>query len=347
MKNGKGNKGPGRAVFIVAELSANHGQKLSHALKIIDAAAEAGADAVKLQTYTADTITINSDRPEFIIKSKNKDWSDKTLYELYQEAFTPWKWHKKLFAHAHKRGLVCFSSPFDPTAVRFLEQLRNPIYKVASFEVVDIPLLEAIGKTRKPVIMSRGMATLSELSLAIKTLKKFGTKDITLLQCISAYPAQSEDMHLSNIPDLAKRFKVYAGLSDHTLDNDVSVAAVALGASVIEKHLTLRRSDVGPDASFSMEPKEFKSLVKSIRAIELAVGSPSYALSAEEKENHNFRKSLFAVADIKKGQRFTARNVRSIRPGSGLPPALYRTVLRKRASCDLKRGEPLSLRHLR
>ncbi|KKW45277.1 MAG: Pseudaminic acid synthase [Parcubacteria group bacterium GW2011_GWB1_57_6] len=339
-----GQEGP---VFIVAEVSGNHNQSIANALKIIDVAADTGADAVKLQTYTQDTMTINSDRPEFIIKSKNKSWRGKTLYELYGEAYTPWEWHKKLFAHARKRGLVCFSTPFDKTAVAFLETLGNPVYKVASFEVVDIPLLEAIGKTRKPVIMSRGMATLAELSLAIKTLKKFGTKDITLLQCISAYPARSKDMHLANIPDLAKRFRVAAGLSDHTLNDDVAVAAVALGARVIEKHLTLRRSDGGPDASFSMEPKEFASLVKSIRATSEAVGKPSYSLSADEKENTHFRKSLFAVADIKKGERFTAKNVRSIRPGNGMAPKHYRMVCTKRASRDLKRGEPLAMKHLR
>ncbi len=334
--------GPGRPVFIVAELSGNHNGDINHAMSIIDAAADAGADAVKLQTYTPDTITIDSDRPEFVIKSSNKAWRDKTLYELYGEAMTPWEWHAKLFAHAKKRGLVCFSSPFDPTAVAFLERLGNPIYKVASFEVVDIPLLEAIGTTRKPVIMSRGMATLSELSLAIKTLKKFGTKDITLLQCISAYPAQSGDMHLSNIPDLAKRFKVYAGLSDHTLNNDVTVAAVALGARVIEKHLTLRRADGGPDASFSMEPHEFKALVASVRATEAAVGAPSYVLSGGEKENIHFRKSLFVIEDMKKGERFTAKNVRSIRPGNGMAPKFYRSVLGKRAARDIVRGTPLA-----
>src|SRR3990167_5623692 len=219
MRIGKREIGAGKPVLIVAELSGNHNGDIKHALRIIDAAADAGADAVKLQTYTPDTITINSNRPEFVIKSSNKAWRDKTLYELYGEAYTPWQWHRRLYAHAKRRGLVCFSSTFDTTAVVFLQKLGNPIYKVASFEVVDIPLLERIGKTRKPVIMSRGMATLKEISLAVKTLQKFGTKEIVLLQCVSSYPAQSRDMHLANIPDLKKRFKVGAGLSDHTMSN--------------------------------------------------------------------------------------------------------------------------------
>lgn len=341
MKVGKKRIGQGASVFIVAELSGNHNGNIRHALRIIDAAADAGADAIKLQTYTPDTITLNSDRPEFTIKSKNKAWSNKTLYELYGEAMTPWEWHKKLFAHARKRGLICFSSPFDPTAVTFLQKLGNPIFKVASFEVVDIPLLEVIGRTRKPVIMSRGMATEAELRLAVATLRKFGTKEIVILQCVSAYPAESKDMHLANIPDLARRYKVAAGLSDHTLNNDVSVAAVALGAVVIEKHLTLRRGDGGPDASFSVEPAEFAALVRSVRATEAAVGKPSYALSADEKTNLTFRKSLFVVQDVKKGEHFTRENVRSIRPGHGLPPKLYRAVLGKRTARDIKRGTPL------
>lgn len=334
--------GLGQPVFIVAEISGNHNGRIEHALKIIDAAAAAGADAVKLQTYTPDTITIDSRQPEFIIKSKNKAWRDKTLYELYGEAVTPWGWHKKLYARAKKRGLICFSTPFDPTAVSFLEKLGNPIHKVASFEVVDIPLLEAIGKTRKPVIMSRGMSTQAELRLAVNTLKKAGTKDIVILQCVSAYPAEPKDMHLSNIPDLRKRFGVATGLSDHTLDHNVAVAAVALGACVIEKHLTIKRAHGGPDASFSMEPKEFASMVRSIRQVERAIGVPSYKPSVDEKENLVFRKSLFVVKDMKKGERFTKDSVRSIRPGHGMAPKYYRTVLGKRAARDIKRATPLS-----
>lgn len=331
--------GAGRPVFVIAELSGNHNRDIKRAFSLIDAAADAGADAVKLQTYTADTITIDSDRPEFVVQWQGKR---RTLHDLYEEAYTPWEWHAELFAHAKKRGLVCFSTPFDPTAVDFLEKLRNPIYKVASFEVVDIPLLEKIGKTKKPVIMSRGLASIEEIALAVKTLRKAGTKDIVILQCVSAYPADPKDMHLATIPDIRKRFKVEAGLSDHSLTNDAAIASVALGACVIEKHLTLRRADGGPDSSFSLEPHEFKALVDSVRAVEAAIGTPSYEPSAGEKDNVRFRKSLFVVADIKKGERFTKKNVRSIRPGNGLPPKEYRKVLGKRAARDIACATPLS-----
>lgn len=333
-------------VFIIAEVSGNHNKSLAQAIKIIDAAADAGADAVKLQTYTPDTITIDSNRPEFIVGGGNADWKGKTLYELYGEAYTPWEWHKELFAHAKKRGLICFSTPFDPTAVAFLEKLHVPVYKVASFEIIDIPLLEAIGKTKKPVIMSRGMATKEEISLAIKTLKKFGTKDIMLLHCVSAYPAQPEDMNLATIVDMPKKFGVAAGLSDHTITNDSAVAAVALGACAIEKHLTLRRADGGPDASFSLEPQEFTSLVASVRTVEKAIGKPFYGTGSGEKESIVFRKSLFVVKDIKKGERFTKEHVRSIRPGHGLAPRYYREVLASRATRDIARATPLEKKHL-
>lgn len=338
---GKRKVGTGERVFIVAEVSGNHNQRLERAKAIIDAAADAGVDAVKLQTYTPDTITIDANRPEFIVRT-GRDWKEKTLYQLYGEAYTPWEWHAELFAHAKKRGLICFSTPFDTTSVDFLEKLKQPIYKVASFEVIDIPLLEAIGKTKKPVIISRGMASVAEVALAIKTLRKFGTKDIVLLQCVSAYPADPKDMHLATIPDMRKRFKVDVGLSDHSLTPDAAIASVALGACVIEKHLTLKRADGGPDASFSLEPQEFKALVASVHSTELAIGKPSYAPSAAEKPNIVFRKSLFAVADIKKGERFTSKNVRSIRPGNGLPPKEYRSVIGKRAKRDISRATPLS-----
>src|SRR3989344_4510929 len=336
---GKKNIGKGEKVFIVAEISGNHNHDIKRALRIIDEAANAGADAIKLQTYTADTITLDSDRPEFIVTWQGKK---RTLYELYQEAYTPWEWHKRLFAHAKKRGLVCFSTPFDPTAVAFLEKLKTPLYKVASFEVVDIPLLEAIGKTKKPVIMSRGMATLEELSLAIKTLRKFGTKDIILLQCVSSYPARPEDMHLKNIPDLMKRFNVPVGLSDHTLTNDSAIASVALGARVIEKHMTLKRADGGVDSGFSLEPKEFAALVASVRTVEQAVNGPDYRRSKGEDTESKSRKSLFASTDIKKGEIFTRKNVRSVRPSAGLPPKYYRQILGKRAMRNIPFASPLT-----
>jgi N-acetylneuraminate synthase len=340
-KIGSRKIGIDQPAFIIAEVSANHGGDIKKALKIIDAAADAGADALKLQTYTPDTITIDSDRPEFVVKV-NDAWKGKTLYELYGEAFTPWEWHKELFAHAKKRGMLAFSSPFDVTAVDFLETLKVPAYKVASFEVIDIPLLEAIGKTKKPVIMSRGLATTEEIALALKTLRKFGTTDLIILQCISGYPARPEDMHLSTIPDIAKRFKVLPGLSDHTLNNDIAIASIALGAAVIEKHLTMKRSDGGPDAAFSLEPQEFMHMVNSIRMIEGAIGVPSYERSTSERENIVFRKSLFVVKDVKRGDRFTSENVRSIRPGNGLPPKEYRAIIGKRASRDIARATPLS-----
>lgn len=340
---GKRRVGPDEPVFMVAEISGNHNHTLRRALAIIDAAADAGADAVKLQTYTADTITLDSDRPEFLISWQGRK---RTLHDLYNEAHTPWKWHKELFAHARKRGLICFSTPFDPTAVAFLERIGNPIYKVSSFEVVDIPLLEAIGKTKKPVIMSRGMASAGEIALAIQTLKKNGAKDIILLQCVSAYPASPETMRLSMITDIRKRFKVLTGLSDHSLSNKPAIASVGLGACVIEKHLTLKRSDGGPDSSFSLEPAEFASLVKAVRLVESAIGKPSYALSREETGNVQFRKSLFVVKDVKKGERFTIENVRVVRPGYGLPPKYYRSILGKRAATDIPYATPLSWRHI-
>lgn len=330
--------GPKKPALIVAEMSGNHNHDIKRALEIIDAAADAGADAIKLQTYTPDTLTISSDTKPFRVTWKGER---RTLYDLYGEACTPWEWHKQLFAHAKKRGLVCFSTPFDSTAVDFLEKLKVPFYKVASFEVVDIPLLEVIGKTKKPVIMSRGMASIEEISLAIKTLRKFGTRDIVLLHCVSSYPANTADMHLTTIPDMRKRFGVQVGLSDHTLGADVTIAAIALGACIIEKHFTLRRADGGPDSSFSMEPDEFASLVRSVRTVEVAMGEPSYAQNADEKKNVVFRKSLFVVRDMKKGEHFTSETVRSIRPGDGMAPKFYRSVLGKRAARDIKRATPL------
>ena len=330
--------GSAEPVFIVAEMSGNHNRDITRALKIIDAAADAGADAIKLQTYTPDTMTINSNNPEFIVNWKGKKLP---LYELYKQAYTPWEWHAILFAHAKKRGLLCFSTPFDTTAVAFLEKLKVPCYKVASFEIVDIPLLETIGKTKKPVIISRGMANISEISLAIKTLRKFGTKDIVLLHCVSAYPADPASMHLANIPDMRKHFNIPIGLSDHTLGADVAIASVALGACVIEKHFTLRRKDGGPDSNFSMEPKEFSALVHSVRIVEASVDKPFYSQSEEEKEMIVFRRSLFVVKDMKKGDVFTSQNVRSIRPGNGLSPKFYHSIIGKHASRDIKHATPL------
>ncbi|HEY4496176.1 MAG TPA: pseudaminic acid synthase [Candidatus Paceibacterota bacterium] len=330
-----------KSVFIIAELSGNHHQKLEEALRLIDAAAAAGVDAVKTQTYTADTITIDSNKKYFQVKVNNA-WKGQTLYSLYQKAYTPWEWLPKMKARAQSRGLAFFSSVFDASAVDFMEKLGVDFYKVASFEVVDIPLLERIGKTKKPVIMSKGMATAKEIRLAMKTLRQNGCPKIALLQCVSSYPAKPEEMNLLTIPDIARRFKVTAGLSDHTLGNHVAVAAVALGAKIIEKHLTLRRVDGGPDAAFSLEPAEFKNLVRDIRDIEQALGKAKYGPGKGEQENIVFRKSLFVVKDVKKGERFTPENVRSIRPGYGLAPKFYRSVLGKKAKSNIERGTPLA-----
>lgn len=331
--------GANQPVFVIAELSGNHNHDIARAFAIIDAAKKAGADAVKLQTYTPDTITLDAKSPDFMVKWQG---TTKSLYELYKEAYTPWDWHKPLFDYAKKLGLICFSTPFDVSAVDFLETLDTPLYKVASFEVIDIPLLEAIGKTKKPVIMSRGMATLDELALALDTLKKAGSFEIVVLQCVSAYPAQPKDMHLMNIPDITRRFGVAAGLSDHTMTNDSAIAAVALGAAAIEKHLTLSRKDGGPDSEFSLEPDEFAALVTSVRIVEQAIGQPCYEQSQDEKTASKFRKSLFAAKDIAKGEVFTEANVRSVRPGNGLAPKYYHDIIGKRASQDIAFATPLS-----
>ncbi len=333
--------GPGQPVFIVAEMSSNHAQNIDKAFKIIKAAAEAGADAVKIQTYTPDTITIDSNKEYFQIKVNNA-WKGQTLYNLYKKTYLPWEWQPKLKKYAEKMGLVLFSSPFDAKAVDFLEKMKVGLYKVASFEIIDTILLKRIGKTKKPVIMSRGMASLDEIKLALKTLRSSGVPNVAILHCISSYPAKSEEMNLLTISDLAKRFKVVSGLSDHTLTNSVAIAAVALGASIIEKHFTLRRADGGPDAAFSIEPKELKELVGSIRGIERSFGKSCYGVGDKESENKIFRRSLFVVRDIKNKERFTKENVRSIRPGHGLEPKYFDKILRKRARKDIEKGTPLS-----
>lgn len=342
-KIGKKIIGKEYPVFIIAEMSGNHNQDIRRAYKIIDAAVSAGADAVKIQTYTPDTITIDADTAPFVVK-KNKAWKGKTLYKLYGEAYTPWEWQSKLKKYSEKKGLFFFSTPFDPTAVDFLEKMGVGLYKIASFEVVDIPLLARVGKTKKPVIMSRGMATVSEIKLAIKTLRDNGCPQIALLHCVSAYPAPADAMNLTTISDLEKRFKVVAGLSDHTLFAETPVTAVALGAKIIEKHLTLKRSDGGPDSSFSLEPDEFKKLVQSVRMVEKTLGRPHYGVGKGEEESVLYRKSLFVVEDLKKGDEFTAQNTRSIRPGQGLAPKFYNKIIGRKAKADIKRGTPLSWR---
>ncbi|MFA6552381.1 MAG: pseudaminic acid synthase [Candidatus Paceibacterota bacterium] len=332
--------GPGQPCFIIAEMSGNHNQSLERAKKLIEMAAEAKVDAVKLQTYTPDTITLNSDKEYFQVKV-NDAWKGKTLYKLYGEAYTPWEWQAELKKYAESLGLILFSTPFDQTAVDFLESLEVSLYKVASFEVVDIPLLEKIGKTKKPVIMSRGMSSKEELELAMKTLKKNGAPSVAVLQCVSSYPAKPEEMNLNTIRDISEKFKVVAGLSSHTLDSRVASLAVASGASIIEQHFTLARADGGPDAAFSLEPNELKELVKTVRQTEIIMGKPFYGAGEKEKESIVFRKSLFTSAPVKKGEKFTTKNVRSVRPGNGLAPKFLKQILGKKAKKDIDFAEPL------
>jgi pseudaminic acid synthase len=327
-------------VYIIAEMSANHNQSLDKAIKIIEAAKFAGADAIKLQTYTADTMTIDCDNDHFQIKGTI--WEGKNLYKLYQEALTPWDWHPKLKQVADKLGLDFFSTPFDLSSVDFLEELDVPAYKVASFELVDIPLLKKIAATGKPIIMSTGMATLAEIDEAIETLKKAGNDQLALLKCTSAYPAPPEEMNLKTIAHLAKTYGVPVGLSDHTLGSAVAVASVALGGCIIEKHLTLTRKDPGPDSAFSTEPAEFKAMVDDIRTVEKALGKITYEITEKQKENSVFRRSLFVAKDIRKGECFSNENIRSIRPGHGIHTRHLDQILGKKAVKDIKKGTPLS-----
>ncbi len=334
----------GQPAYIIAELSANHGGSLSHALKTIEAMKASGADAVKLQTYTADTLTIDCDRSEFRV-GEGTLWEGRTLHDLYQEAYTPWEWQPELFKRARELGMDCFSTPFDHSAVDFLESLDPPAYKVASFELVDLPLIEYICSKGRPVIMSTGMGSLSEISDAVGMVKQSGVP-LALLKCTSAYPSPPESMNLRTIPHLADAFDVPAGLSDHTLGIAVPVAAVALGACVIEKHFTLSRDEPGPDSAFSLEPHEFGAMVEAVRQAEKALGTVCYRRTEKEAASLVFRRSLFAVEDIAAGAEFTPDNVRSIRPGHGLPPARLPVVLGRRAAMDIPRGTPLAEEHI-
>jgi pseudaminic acid synthase len=335
---GKRGVGAGYPTYIVAEISANHRQQYEEAVRLVEAAREAGADAVKLQTYTPDTITIKSERAEFRIGG-GTPWDGKTLYDLYAEACMPWEWQPKLKKVADKLGIDLFSTPYDKTAVDFLEKIGVPAYKVASFEMVDIPLIEYIASKGKPIIISTGMATLAEIDEAVQAAT---ASQIALLKCTSAYPAPPEEMNLLTIPSLAEKFKVPIGLSDHTLGIAVPVAAVALGASIIEKHFTLSRSTPTPDSAFSAEPGEFKAMVDAIRAAEKALGEEHYGVSQPEAKSRIFRRSLFVVKDMKAGEVFTEENVRSIRPGYGLHPKHLKEVLGKQAKQDIPQGTPLS-----
>ncbi len=327
--------------FIVAEMSGNHNQSLERALKIVDLAAATGVDAVKLQTYTADTMTLNIDEGEFFINDNENLWKGQSLYKLYQQAYTPWEWHKPIFDRCEELGLLCFSSPFDLSAVDFLEELNVPAYKIASFENIDIPLIKKIASIGKPMIISTGMATVAELDETVRTIRQLGNNNIILLKTTSTYPATPENTNILSIPHMKELFGTEVGLSDHTMGLGVSVASVSLGATLIEKHFTISRNDGGVDATFSMEPDEMKQLVIETKRAWQSLGKVSYGPTIKEMASMKHRRSLYIVEDIKKGEIITEKNLRAIRPGYGLPPKYYEIVLGKRVNQDVKRGTPL------
>ncbi|WP_378186038.1 pseudaminic acid synthase [Aquimarina sp. W85] len=326
--------------FIIAELSANHGGDINIAKETVRAAKRAGADAIKLQTYTADTITLDVKNDYFKI-SQDTAWDGQYLHDLYKEASLPWEWHEELYQVAEEEGLICFSSPFDKTAVDFLEELKTPIYKVASFEITDIPLIKYIASKKKPIIISTGIATLEDIELAIDTCKSEGNSDITILKCTSAYPASPEDANLLTIPDIIKRFGVNSGLSDHTMGIEAPVVAVCLGAKVIEKHFILDKKIGGADAHFSLDEKEFKKMVEAVRLAEVMLGKVDYEMTAKKQKSREFSRSLFISKDVKKGDLVTEKNVRSVRPGFGLHPKYYNEILGKKFTGDFDKGTPL------
>lgn len=328
--------------FIIAEMSGNHNHSLERALQIVDAAAEAGVDALKLQTYTADTMTIDKSDGEFFIADPNNLWKGESLYSLYQKAYTPWEWHKAIFDRCKEKGIICFSTPFDFTAVDFLEELDCPIYKIASFENIDIPLIKRVAQTGKPMIVSTGMASLSELDDLVRTARENGCRDLTLLKCTSSYPATPEGTNLLTIPHMKELFKCNVGLSDHTLGIGAAVASVALGATVIEKHFTLSRADGGVDAAFSLEPAEMAQLVRECNTAYEALGAVSYELQEQEKKSVVFRRSLYIVEDMKAGDVITEKNMRSIRPGLGLSPKYYEDLLGKKIRKSVSKGTAIS-----
>ncbi len=341
IKIGNRSIGPGQPAYVIAEMSANHGQKFDQAVEIIRAAKAAGADAVKLQTYTPDTMTIQSDQSCFQVRGGTL-WDGRTLYDLYAEAFTPWQWQPRLKKVAESLGMDLFSSAFDSSAVDFLEEMGAPAHKIASFELVDIPLIQRMARTGKPLIISTGMATADEIEEALRSAREAGATRIALLKCTSAYPAPAEEMNLRTIPEMARRFGVPVGLSDHTMGIAVPVAAVALGACIIEKHLTLSRLTPGPDSAFSLEPQEFKTMVDAVRTAEKALGEVHFGLSDKEESMRVYRRSLFVVEDMRQGETFNTQNLRCIRPGHGLHPRHLTEVLGRRAAQGIKRGTPLS-----
>lgn len=328
--------------FIIAEMSGNHNQSLERALEIVEAAANAGVDAIKLQTYTADTMTLDIDKGEFFIADKESLWKGESLYQLYQKAYTPWEWHEPIFKRCKELGILGFSTPFDVTSVDFLEKLDVPCYKIASFENIDLPLIKKVAQTGKPMIVSTGMASVAELDELVRTARENGCQDLTLLKCTSSYPSTPEGTNLLTIPHMQRLFRCKVGLSDHTLGIGAAVASVALGASVIEKHFTLARTDGGVDSAFSMEPVEMAQLVRECETAAQAMGQVSYDLQEQEKKSLQFRRSLYIVEDMKAGDAITEKNMRSIRPGLGLSPKYYDLMLGKRVKQDVKRGTALS-----
>lgn len=333
--------GAGHPTYVIAEISANHGGGLAQAEALVHAAKEAGADAVKLQTYTADSLTLDSDEPWFRVGDKTL-WAGRTLHDLYEEAYTPWEWHARLFDLAHELGIDIFSSPFDRAAVELLDELEAPALKIASFELVDLELIALAARTGRPLILSTGMATADEIDEAVTTARDAGASGIVLLRCNSAYPASPAEMDLRTIPDMAARWNVPIGFSDHTLGSTAAITAVALGACVLEKHITMSRAEPTADSAFSLEPDEFRAMVAAIREAEATLGGVRYGPSPHEEASLAFRRSLFVVADVKAGDTFTSDNVRSIRPGNGLPPRHLPDVLGRQAARDLTRGTPLS-----
>ncbi|MCI8599791.1 MAG: pseudaminic acid synthase [Lachnospiraceae bacterium] len=332
--------------YIIAEMSGNHNGDIQRALEIVEAAAEAGVDAIKLQTYTADTITLNCDN-EYFQTQKGSLWEGRTLHDLYGEAYTPWEWHEPIMERAGKLGLTCFSTPFDFTAVDFLEEMNVPAYKIASYEIQDIPLIRKVARTGKPIMMSTGIATLEDIYIAVEACREEGNEQIVLLKCTSAYPSPYEEINLNVIPNMKQTFGCICGISDHTMGMEVAVASVALGAEVVEKHITLSRADGGVDAAFSMEPKEFADMVTQIRNVEKAKGCVTYELTEKQKDGRQFGRSLFVSEDICEGDKFTEKNIRSVRPALGLATKHYENILGKIAACDLKKGTPLSWEMIR
>ncbi|WP_018931386.1 pseudaminic acid synthase [Gracilibacillus lacisalsi] len=328
--------------FVIAEMSGNHNQSLERALEIVEAAAKAGADALKIQTYTADTMTLEVEKGDFVISDPNSPWANKSLYNLYQEAYTPWEWHQSIFDRCQELGMIAFSSPFDETAVDFLENLHVPCYKIASFECTDIPLIRKVARTKKPMIISTGMCTVAEIEETVQAAKEEGCNEIILLKCTSTYPATPENSHIKTIPHMKELFQCPIGLSDHTLGSGVAVASVALGASVIEKHFTLSRQDGGVDAPFSLEPEEFHLLVQETKRAWQAMGKVQYGPTKAEDQSKKYRRSIYVTENVKKGESLTRDNIRVIRPGFGLAPKYYEMCLGKTVNQPIEKGTPLS-----